>query len=717
MKAISHETAMARKPKGRNSNSASAQRATQASVASLPRVSWDPWIFGMLASSLILHLVWLGRASLQIDEIVTIRDALSQPSVAAIYATELERFHWYRVLPLFMVPIHWIGQFFPGATFPPEWALRLPGALFSALSLPLFYGLGQAIGGRRLARVTMALAVFSPFHLYYAREAYAYGYLMAFSAGVLWSSCVLLSHDWSVGTPWKAAIGFMVSSTLMLQTHLTGVVFLSVWLVVMAGLFLWKLGLHGVFRLRVLGTLLPSVIVPYLVFSPFLVRLLAAGYSSTDTSGVICFSGGALISIFGRMGWGEAWWDLIPFLAALIAGAAAIWNAADVASRPAVAGFIIQPAAYIAFQGTYQYLTKSRFEVRYFSSAFPILMVLAAAGLLSLWGIRTGSSGVIRRPSVVPRGVALTATAILAAWLAFGDALVLALGCRGHNYRAMARWINDHVPDGGIYAYDNVWDLRGVPGVYPTPGRVGTSVAAWTTLEDVNDVHLPERVNSLFQRFPELFFAEVGPADLLHPEAKMPPIDRDALFMRHEWVGDAAMDWLFGLDLHPLTEVLWGNRSLHRTLFSYNLPEDLPALARRNGRSTYHSFGSGWQYVRDQNWNHWMVATGSAEIIAGNANPDTLEADLLFTLLPQPPGCRVEVTTPSGSLAGTFEVPAPSPSGGNDLVTHRIAGQALTPGTTGYRLTVKQLTSDGPQPMAALHAFEVKPATPSSRSR
>ena len=349
--------------------------------------TWPFFLFCGLG--LLLRLLWLGRASLQIDEIVTIRDALAQPDVATIYHTELQRFFWYRVLPLFMVPIHWVGQLWGvNAGFPPEWVLRLPGAVVSTLILPLLYGLTRDLAGRRTGLVALLLAAVSPFHLYYAREAYAYGYLMFFSTGLLWCSLRLLATDWRIATaPWRWLLGYLFFASGYLQTHLTALVFLSIWTPVLAVALLWNYGWRALWRRANFLLLGITASLPYILFLPFLLRLLSSGYKSTDASAITYyFSAGAVRTLVGRMGWGESWWSLTPFLLVLGWGLYRFMLARR--DRTMFVGGLVllaQLVLYVGFQAAYQVQTNSRFEVRYFSSVFPILMVFAATGMESLF--------------------------------------------------------------------------------------------------------------------------------------------------------------------------------------------------------------------------------------------------------------------------------------------------------------------------------------------
>ncbi|MEI7850333.1 MAG: glycosyltransferase family 39 protein [Kiritimatiellales bacterium] len=663
----------------------------QTAKAPMPR-KYDFAFLAILGVGLLLRLFWLGRASLQIDEIVTIRDALFQSDIFSIYQTELQRFHWYRVLPLFMVPIHYVGKWLGVSQgFPPEFYLRLPGALISCLLMPLMYWLTRALAGRRAGLIAMSLAALSPFHTYYAREAYAYGYLMFFSTGMLWCSLRILMEDWRKEDvmPWRWLAGYAIFASLFLQTHLTATIFLSVWTPIFGLSLIWRHGLPALWkrgRLLLLGLIM---VIPYLLFSPFLIRLLTNGYKSTDVGAGTCyFTPAAALTLVSRMGWGEAWITAAFFL--LVCG----WGICRIARVPRkdiahTAGMILllQAIIYVAFQATYQIQTNSRFEVRYFCSLFPILIAFAGLGADALFsGLFAKTKGEVSLSGgMVRRTLGIVLAAILVSWLLLNDLLVIGLKSRGYNYKDMAQWIGRNVPEGGLYANMSIYEMRGVPSAYPTPGRQATFVSANSTTQDFLMNPVPVLTRSLFSLQPDAYLLEITPYDILVPEQGQPPIPRDELFMRHIWLVDNAWEWLIRLRTLPIGERQAASIYMPRVLISWNEPGDAFALAARNNRPFSHEWGPQWRYVKQSDGSprlnmNWMRLSGVGQLLIGNTGTNPATAAIKLTVLS--PGCRVTVRGPAGeALISGADI-----SGGPGVLT--VPSVALTPGTNIFNFQV-----------------------------
>lgn len=652
----------------------------------MPR-KYDYAFLAILGIGLLLRLLWLGRASLQIDEIVTIRDAIFQSDVFAIYQTELQRFHWYRVLPLFMVPIHCVGKWL-GVTqgFPPEFYLRLPGALISSLLMPLMYWFAQALAGRRAGLIAMALAALSPFHTYYAREAYAYGYLMLFSTGMLWCSLRILMVDFKKGAvPWRWFVGYAVFASLFLQTHLTATIFLSVWTPIFGLALIWRHGLPALWkrgRLLLLGLMM---VIPYLLFSPFLIRLLTSGYKSTDIgTGIYYFTPAAALTLVSRMGWGEAWVSAAFFL--LVCGWG-IYRIVRISRKDIVytAGMIllIQAVIYVAFQATYQIQTNSRFEVRYFCSLFPILITFAGVGTDALFSGLFNNTALSGR--MVRRVLGAALAAILVSWLLLNELLVLGLKSRGYNYKDMAQWIDRNVPEGGLYANMSVYEMRGVPSAYPTPGRQATFVSANGTSQDSLMNPVSDLTRALFSLQPNAYLLEITPCDVLAPSLGEPPIPRDELFMHHVWLVDNAWEWLVRLKTLPTGERQAVSIHMPKVLISWNEPGDAFALAARNKRAFSHEWGPQWCYAKQSDGSprlnmNWMRLFGSGQLLIGNTGTNPVAAAIKLTVLS--PGCRVTVRGPAGdALISSADI-----SGGPGVLT--VPSVSLAPGTNIFNFQV-----------------------------
>lgn len=651
---------------------------------------------GLLVVGAFFRLLWLGKASLQIDEINVVRFALDAKGLGDIYATELERFTAMHRLPTLMMLIKLAITLVPHEGYPPEWISRLPMALLGIASLPFFYLLGRRVVNPAVGLWAMLLATFSTFHCFYSREAYDYAIVIFFSAGTLWASMELAQAVANNERHlWRRAIICAVCSTGLLYAHLSCLLFIAPWFA-LVGLWLLAHVRSRVFSNNVLPSLLAVFVLPFILFLPFLLEL-GGGFVNADDVLAQRFSLSVFPSLWGRMGWGESLTALVPFsLVSLVGVLVLVRNRSGIdqpglrrVSLPAL--LVLQLVIYIVLQSWM--LRVSRFETRYYSPMFPLLILLAAVGIEYL--IARLSAARVRMARIVAATV-IAAAATPSLWA------VCQLDARGYNYKGMARWLMTHLPEGGVYAFYNIYELRGVPAVYPTPGRIATSVAFWSSDEDFVRANPPARMQSMFSRFPRIVFVEIPPEDLFNEHMRTDQIDRrldrETPFMRHEWLEDPAADRLFRWRTHPMGETQWNNRHLHRTYFSYNLPSDLPALARKKGQSLYHDFGAGWQYVNDGAFNHWMAARDTAYLTIGNLGDQPVEARLRLKVYAPPPGCRLRVYGIDQKLLGDAGV------GAEGMQDVRVDGLDLPVGQSELRLIVTPLKPGTPTPLLVYEA-------------
>lgn len=662
---------------------------------------------GLLAVGAVLRLVWLGRASLQIDEVNVIRFALDAPDLVAAFQNELQRFTFIHRLPLLMILIKLSMSVFPfDGGYPPEWIARLPMALLGILALPVFYLLGRRARNEATGLWCMTLATLSVYHVYYARECYDYAIVMFFTVATLWSSIELLSR-WRAGSapPWSWGALYAASSTGLLYSHLSCLLFLASWNALMAG---WLLS-HDrarLFRGLSIAFWAATFGAAYVLFSPFLLKL-GGGFHVTEGALAKRFSLAVFPALWGRMGWGETLPALLPFTALFLLGFGAALRRREEAVTGIAARFslpailAVQFVIYVAVQCWM--LRVSRFEVRYFSPMFPILIFFVAAGLQALL-TRLAARVAQGRAALVPVAVGILIAAVAAPSLL----AVCAIDSRGANYKGIARWVQLNLPEGGVYAFYNVAELRAVPTVYPTPGRHATSVSAWSSDEDFLRINPPARAKSLFTRFPLVAFIEMAPEDLCNPEKGLDPIDRtvdrDSPFLRREWIEDAATDRLFRWRTHPTGETQWMNSCMHRVCISFNRPEDLPALARKHGRMFYHAFGPGWQYVNDQGFNHWMLVSTGAQFIAGNVSISEVTATLRLRLYAPPPGGRLHIFSAQGARIGSVDV------GAQGIGEAALDQLTLPPGETAFRFAASPRQPGGEPARVLLYSAELLPA-------
>lgn len=651
----------------------------------------------ILLTGIFFRLYNLGLASYQIDEINIVRDAVQAPTAVTIWNTELDRFTWYHRLPFTMMAIHLFNNWFGtgGPQHPSEFIARLPFTLIGILALPIFYGLGRRLAGVRTGLWAMALACLSTFQIFYSREAYDYSLLTCLTAGVLWAGLEILE---AIRTrerfPWAVVAAYNILATLLLFTHLSGLITLAMWCVVLAVMLLMNK------PTRSFGKFVPAVValgLPYIFFLPFLWKLLFGGWVDSDSGAMVDrIRSTILADLLGRMGWGQAWWALLPFVAALAFG---IWFALRKGTKNRDLAIALLVHLAVGFVVQAWMLRVARFEIRYFAAIQPTLLLFVAIGMASLGTLFSA------RFQKIGQMIVASATVLLVVWLGMNAWAVIQLQSRGSNFKSLANWVNTNLPKNGIYCFFNGYELRGVPAFYDTPERFATFPITWSTAADYKNYQVRERMISMFQRFPTMVYAEYQPSDILAPSrADVQPVPRNELFMRQLWLTDPAYEKLVKWKTLPLGDTQWNNEFMDRVLISYNLPEDLPELARRQGRVFYHFFGDDWRYYKDQQMNDWLLTSTSASLTVGNNSDQPALARLRILVAAAPKGGRLNLYAPGRKLLENVEIGAQP----REIVVDRIP---LLPGDT--RLLFEILPPAGTSESTLLmHGVEVLPATP-----
>jgi mannosyltransferase len=104
-----------------------------------------------------------------------------------------------------------------------EAALRSLSTVASILCVPVAYLLGREFGGKSRALAAALLCAVCPMSIYFGQEARAYALLMLASSVALWAAAVFQRDSRS----WKAAGWYLLSATLCLYLHVTGLLFVA----------------------------------------------------------------------------------------------------------------------------------------------------------------------------------------------------------------------------------------------------------------------------------------------------------------------------------------------------------------------------------------------------------------------------------------------------------------------------------------------------------
>lgn len=152
------------------------------SLGNSQRVSF--WPFAVFVLALLPRLIGLGNRSFWLDEIFTLNRASLAPAAMALDSFQNHHMPWYFLLlsPL----VH---------TVHPEFWLRLPSAIFGALSVVLVFIIARRIAGWQAGAAAALYLGLSPIALGFAQEARSYTLVMALILIALYG-VVRLAQDW-----------------------------------------------------------------------------------------------------------------------------------------------------------------------------------------------------------------------------------------------------------------------------------------------------------------------------------------------------------------------------------------------------------------------------------------------------------------------------------------------------------------------------------------
>ncbi len=188
-----------------------AQRGMNAKSGALAK--WWP-LAALVVLAALLRLSTLDLQSFWYDEAYVPVHTLHPSLMATLRSVE----HRENTPPLWYVLIWgWSRVFGTGML-----ALRLPSALVGIATVPVAWGIGQQLAGRRAAIATAALVATNPLFVWYSQEARAYGLFVLMAALAMW--CWLRAD--ASPTPGRLT-AFAASGAAALATHYFAVFLLA----------------------------------------------------------------------------------------------------------------------------------------------------------------------------------------------------------------------------------------------------------------------------------------------------------------------------------------------------------------------------------------------------------------------------------------------------------------------------------------------------------
>ncbi len=163
----------------------------------------------LLLAGLVLKFLWLGNNELSHDEPFTV--VMAHRDLADLFAAMASENN----PPLHFLLMHfWVGM----VPLDEAW-LRLPSALFSALTVLPLYLIGSKLGGTRVAWTASLLFLFSNYHYAFAHEVRAYSLFALLATTSMW----LLIRGFGTG-PAKRYSWLLLAlvNVMLVYTHFFG---------------------------------------------------------------------------------------------------------------------------------------------------------------------------------------------------------------------------------------------------------------------------------------------------------------------------------------------------------------------------------------------------------------------------------------------------------------------------------------------------------------
>lgn len=385
----------------------------------MDRITRDPWVLGALLVGLALRLVRLDYAPLWIDEATTAMWlAMPWGDMVRSIVTDVHP-------PLYFV----ILKAWSTVAGNSAWALRLPSALASGLTVPLMAAAAGALAGRNAARWAAWLAALSPFVIHHGQEARMYAFVTALAAADF-----LLLVRFLSGTTRSLGWLFVATTAALVACHYYAVFFVG-------GEVLALLVLHPRPRRRwvpatvgasvaAAGALLFAYVVARhsagrdyelgLLALPGTVWSMVSGYTLMPSSSALHASG---------------WRAALPYMpvAAVAALSIAVTILTALRSAGRITNLVLACTLGVALVGPFVVwlVLPVAINPRYFAAAVPVLLTLMAIGAAS-------------SPPAISR---MVATAVVVVILLAGTARhLLDPGRNREDVAAAGKWLDSHVP-------------------------------------------------------------------------------------------------------------------------------------------------------------------------------------------------------------------------------------------------------------------------------
>lgn len=631
----------------------------------------------IMAVGACFRLAWLDRPALRADTLEFWRICQQTRSFGQVMAD------WDKLLPgsgQLPFPVAWTKGFLNVFHLPlTHFTLRLPAALWGILAIPAAYLLGLRLRGVRLGIWLAALTALNPYHIQVSREAYYYPPMIV-GALLLFGGLFECWRVWPAGgrLPARSLVLHVLGFLLFVYSQPSGWPTAFLCVCAIAGMALWTM--IRAKRARSDALLLLALFgaggLPLLGVSWGLRQMLQFSGAVRDYWAKVFMSADQpLLPMVGRtltsFAWGDTPWGLALTIVAGALGLGVILRGVRREGR-----LLLLPAfiviGFVLFNFSRQ-RTGFGAEPRYVLALWPAYLGILGLGLAhGLEGAWTARRPALQRRLGLLQGGLLGAA--LLAWL-YPALLCTRLTGKPTPYKELVAWCDAHLPRGTPVLVDRMYEPYFELAMYPASNVIFTI----TVQDEPMDVYVKNRWREtapvFFQRHPDAAFMELVKQYWTVPSIGPWRWPREH-FARHIAITNEAGLKLRRLGVAHRSDFYHAFTNRLVTEIFYNLPEDLVAQARREGRPTLVLYGEGWGFDKSQDFHDWRVLKKAAGLTVYNL-ADTARP-LVLELTAVSPAAHKTLRAASGATC-RFER--------GKLTTWRLALGALASGEHRFVLT------------------------------
>lgn len=503
----------------------------------------------------------------------------------------------------------------------------LPSAIWSSLSLLAFFGLGRKAGGTSFGLVLMAVAALNPLYIQMGREAYFYAPSVLGAALSIWT--LLLARE-LFGSGERFPIRFYI----LQATALFFILYSSAgaWpfaLLIAAYLFIgllirWHKTRSFPPDLIILALLYFCFGLPLLIASWGLPALMKLSQGESREYWTKIFAVGRSVPVlpklsaeFLRLSWGTAGMRVVFSILVLLSGIVGILTLGRKNRQWWWLGGLF--LAHLTIGVVSLKCAVWGLDIRRIAAIWASFFVILAVGLWWLWTL-------LRHQVLRLIGIAVIGGVAAGLWL-HADILVLKMNGFPIPYQRIVQWLDSTFPPGTPVVTERFYTAGTWFGVHPATNVCIVSTMPNELPEIQKQTNSREVTRRYFETNPDaVFFQENHLYDRPEPGPWAWP---ETFFVHREEFIDQAAKTLCLMGQNYRASDKWSDAAYARKVY-FNLPEDILARARTEGRTATALFSKGWKVVQTRDYRLWRMMQSDALIEVWNLTDAPEEATLVI---------------------------------------------------------------------------------------